>query len=69
MIKLGSIVDSEFGRLMKQPDEVGGAEIQTASVIVANADAVYSRAKAAGAEIVLDIKDEDYDDQAAHSRP
>jgi len=60
MIMLGSIVDSEFGRLMKQPDEIGGAETQTPYVIVADADVVYSRAKAADAKIVLDIKDEDY---------
>jgi uncharacterized glyoxalase superfamily protein PhnB len=60
MIMLGSIVDSEFGRLMKQPDEIGGAETQTPYVIVADADVVYSRAKAAGAKIVIDIKDEDY---------
>jgi len=60
MIMLGSIVDSEFGRLMKQPDEIGGAETQTPYVIVADADVVYSRAKAAAAKIVLDIKDEDY---------
>jgi uncharacterized glyoxalase superfamily protein PhnB len=60
MIMLGSIVDSEFGRLMKQPDEIGGAETQTAYVIVKDADAVYSRAKAAGAKIVIDIKNEDY---------
>ncbi len=60
MIMLGSIVDSEFGRLMKQPDEIGGAETQTPYVIVADADVVYSRAKAADTKIVLDIKDEDY---------
>jgi uncharacterized glyoxalase superfamily protein PhnB len=60
MIMLGSVVDSEFGRLMKQPDQINGAETQTAYVIVSNADVVYARAKAAGAEIVLDIKDEDY---------
>jgi len=60
MIMLGSVVDSEFGRLMKQPDEIGGAETQTAYVIVKDADAHYSRAKAAGAQIVIDIKDEDY---------
>ena len=60
MIMLGSIVDSEFGRLMKQPDEIGGAETQTPYVIVADADVVYSRAKAADAKIVLDINDEDY---------
>jgi len=60
MIMLGSVVESEFGRLMKQPDEIGGAETQTPYVIVSDADAVYSSAKAAGAKIVLEIKDEDY---------
>ena len=35
-------------------------ETQTPYVIVADADAVYERAKAAGAEIVLEIKTEDY---------
>jgi uncharacterized glyoxalase superfamily protein PhnB len=60
MVMLGSVVESEFGRLMKQPDEIGGAETQTAYVIVSDADAVYARAKAADATIVLDIKDEDY---------
>jgi len=45
---------------MKQPDELGGAEIQTLYVIVPDADALHARAKAAGARIVLDIKDEDY---------
>jgi uncharacterized glyoxalase superfamily protein PhnB len=62
MIMLGSVSakDSEWGRLIKQPDEIGGAETQSAYLIVSDADAVYARAKAAGAEIVLDIKDEDY---------
>jgi uncharacterized glyoxalase superfamily protein PhnB len=60
MIMLGSVKKSEFDRLMKQPDEIGGAETQTAYVIVSDADALYARAKAAGAKIVLDIKDEDH---------
>jgi uncharacterized glyoxalase superfamily protein PhnB len=60
MVMLGSVVESEFGRLMKQPDEIGGAETQTAYVIVSDADVVYARAKAAGATIVMEIKDEDY---------
>jgi len=60
MVMLGSVLESEFGRLMKQPDEIGGAETQTAYVIVSDADAVYARAKAAGATIVMEIKDEDY---------
>jgi uncharacterized glyoxalase superfamily protein PhnB len=60
MIMLGSVKESEFDRLMKQPDQIGGGETQTPYVIVADADALYARARAAGAEIVLDIKDEDY---------
>jgi uncharacterized glyoxalase superfamily protein PhnB len=60
MIMLGSVKDTEFGRLMKQPDEIGGAETQCAYVIVADADATYRRARAAGADVVMDIKDEDY---------
>ena len=60
MVMLGSVVDSDFGQLMKQPDEIGGTETQTPYVIVSDADAVYSSAKAAGAKIVIDIKDEDY---------
>jgi len=60
MIMLSSVVETEFGRLMKQPDEIGGAETQAAYLIVSDADAVYASAKAAGATIVLDIKDEDY---------
>lgn len=60
MIMLGSVVDSEFGRFIKQPDEIGGAETQSAYVIVSDADVIYNRVKRAGAKIVLDIKDEDY---------
>ncbi|TMB01350.1 MAG: glyoxalase, partial [Deltaproteobacteria bacterium] len=37
-----------------------GPVTQSPYVIVADADAHYARAKAAGAEIVMDIKDEDY---------
>jgi uncharacterized glyoxalase superfamily protein PhnB len=60
MIMLGSIGDSPFNRLMAQPNEIGGRQTQCPYVIVSDADAVYRQAKAAGAQIVLDIKDEDY---------
>lgn len=62
MIMLGSVLEkeTEWSRLIKQPDEIGGAETQSAYVIVADADAIYARAKAAGAKIVVEIKDEDY---------
>ena len=60
MIMVGSVLDTAFGRLMKQPDEIGGAETQSAYLVVSDADEVYARARAAGAQIMVDIKDEDY---------
>lgn len=60
MIMLGSVQKNEFGKNIKQPDEIGGAETQTVYVIVNNADAIYKRAKDASAEIVMDIEDADY---------
>ncbi len=60
MVMVGSVKDTPFGRLMAQPDEIEGRETRTAYVVVTDADAVYARARAAGAEILLHIKDEDY---------
>jgi uncharacterized glyoxalase superfamily protein PhnB len=60
MIMLGSVFDTEFGRLMRQPGEVGGFNTQSTYLVVNNADLVYGRALEAGAKILLDIKDEDY---------
>jgi uncharacterized glyoxalase superfamily protein PhnB len=60
MIMCGTKKDTQFGKLIKQPDEIGGCETQCAYLIVADADALYDRVKAAGAEIVIDIKSQDY---------
>ncbi|MCX5659654.1 MAG: VOC family protein [Planctomycetota bacterium] len=60
MVMLGSAVESAYGRLLKQPDEVGGFATMSTYVAVPDADAVYARAKKAGWRILLDIKDEDY---------
>jgi uncharacterized glyoxalase superfamily protein PhnB len=62
MIMLGSVLEegSEWGQLIRQPDEIGGAETQSAYLVVADADAIYARAKAGGAQIVSEIRDEDY---------
>jgi uncharacterized glyoxalase superfamily protein PhnB len=65
MIMLGSLrEDNEYRRFTKQPDEIGGAETQSLSLIVADADAVYARAKAAGAEMIFDIEDKHYGGRA-----
>jgi uncharacterized glyoxalase superfamily protein PhnB len=61
MIMLGSAQNGgEWGKLVKQPDEIGGFETQSPYLVVPDADAVYARVKAAGGQIVLDIKDEGY---------
>lgn len=62
MLMLGSAdrKDSEFDKLMKQPDDIGGAQTQTTYLVVPDADAVYERVRRAEADIVIDIKDEDY---------
>jgi len=60
MVMLGSVVDNEYGRDICQPADVGGKETQAPYLVVADADAIYSRAKAAGFEIVVAITDEDY---------
>lgn len=61
MIMLGSVGnENEWGKHSAQPDEVGGRATQSCCVVVADADAHYAHAKDAGAEIVLDIADQDY---------
>jgi uncharacterized glyoxalase superfamily protein PhnB len=60
MIMLGSAREDEFGRWVKPPRETGGIGTQSAYVIVEDADAHYARAKAAGAEIVMEVEDQDY---------
>ena len=60
MVLLESVGETGFDSFMRQPDEIGGAETQSAYLIVADADAIYARAKAAGAQIVSEIRDEAY---------
>ncbi len=60
MIMLGSVMPSPYGALMGQPDETGGRNTQSVYLVVPDADAVLAKAVAAGAEIVMPIKDEDY---------
>jgi uncharacterized glyoxalase superfamily protein PhnB len=60
MIMLGSARDDAFDKLIKPPRDLGGVGTQSPYVIVADADKHYARAVAAGAKVVMDIKDEDY---------
>jgi uncharacterized glyoxalase superfamily protein PhnB len=58
LLMIAPIEDTPFGRLMVQPDAIGGVETQICYLHVADVALHYARAKAAGAEIVLDIEDE-----------
>jgi len=60
MIMLSSVGVGMFGKLMKHPQDIGGCETQSAYVIVADCDAHYAQAKAAGATMLRDVQDEDY---------
>jgi uncharacterized glyoxalase superfamily protein PhnB len=65
MVMLGSVENgSQYSKMMAQPDEIGGKQTQTACLIVSDADAVYAAAKAAGAEMVMDIADMPYGGRA-----
>ena len=65
MVMLGSVDNGgEAGNFMIQPDETGLRETKDTYLIVSNPDAVYTTANAAGAEMVLDIRDMDYGGRA-----
>ena len=58
MLMLAPVRDTPLDRFMKQPDESGGAETQSCYFVVDDAGVHYARAKAAGAEILLDLQDD-----------
>ena len=60
MVMLGSARASEFDSLQKPPGVLGGAVSQSPYIIVDDADKHCARAVAADAEIVIEIRDEDY---------
>ena len=61
MIMLGSVANpGAWGERIAQPDEIGGRETQSPCVIVADCEAHYARAKAAGAVIVDELEHKEY---------
>jgi uncharacterized glyoxalase superfamily protein PhnB len=56
MVMVAPIQESPLGKLMVQPDEIGGVETQICYLFVADTKAHHARAKAAGADFVLDIE-------------
>jgi uncharacterized glyoxalase superfamily protein PhnB len=60
ILMLAQVRETALENYMKQPDEIGGAETQSCYVLVDDADAHYARARASGAEIIVDIQDDDF---------
>jgi uncharacterized glyoxalase superfamily protein PhnB len=60
LLMLAPVGDTPIEKFMKQPDEIGGAETQSCYFVVADADEHCAKAKAAGAEIVLPVEDDDF---------
>ena len=65
MVMVGSVNNgTPSSTLLKQPDEIGGAETQTPYLVVSEIDGVYTRAKAAGAKMLMDLEEKDYGGQS-----
>ena len=60
MIMLGSSHEGEYGKLVRSPADLDGLNSQSPYIVVDDPDALHDRAVAAGAEIVIELKDEDY---------
>jgi uncharacterized glyoxalase superfamily protein PhnB len=60
MIMLGPNIDSPFGRYMTMPKDAGGRCTQTVYVIVDDVDAHHAHASAAGADVIMPLRDESY---------
>ncbi len=59
MIMLGSVKDTEYGKLLVRPGDAGGVTMSS-YVVVPDADAHFAKAKAAGAQIVREPVTQDY---------
>jgi uncharacterized glyoxalase superfamily protein PhnB len=59
MIMLGSVKDTDYGKLLVRPRNAGGVTMSV-YVVVQDPDAHFARAKAAGAEIAREPVTQDY---------
>jgi uncharacterized glyoxalase superfamily protein PhnB len=59
MVMLGSAKDTDYGRMLVRPRDVGGVTMSV-YVIVEDCDAHFARAREAGAEILLEPVTQDY---------
>jgi uncharacterized glyoxalase superfamily protein PhnB len=65
MVMLGSATNKgPVASLMVQPDEVGGRETQAPCLIAKDIDALYEKAKKAGAKMVMELQTMEYGGKA-----
>jgi uncharacterized glyoxalase superfamily protein PhnB len=60
MVMLGSARDDEHSHSFKSPEELGGVETRSVYIVVPDADAVFTRAQAAGATVIRAVYDTPY---------
>jgi len=60
MIMLGSVRDDAYGQHQRPPAMVGGVNTSALSIVTTTPDALYERALAAGATVVMAIEDWDH---------
>ncbi len=65
MIMVGSFHSGTPGSgIVKHPDEIGGAEAQTLSLLVSDCTELYAKAKAAGAKILSELEKKEFGGEA-----
>jgi uncharacterized glyoxalase superfamily protein PhnB len=60
MVMVGSAVETEYGKFIRQPNEPGVGPTSGTYVLVDDADVVYERVQAREWRVLIEIKDEDY---------
>lgn len=64
MIMVGTDLESEYGKLVKIPKDIGQINTITIYMIVTEPESHYKRAINAGAQIVVPLKSEEYGGQS-----
>ena len=60
IIMLGSVNENEFGKHVKPPDFVDKVNTQVAYIYIKDIDKHYQNAKSKGAEMVVELREEEY---------
>jgi uncharacterized glyoxalase superfamily protein PhnB len=60
MIMLGSHKEDDYGKGFKSPGELGNIETRSSYIVVKDAEAVWHRSQAAGAQVVRPYQATDY---------